>query len=201
MKKELREKVAEEAAKLLYHNVVEEYLDAKKLAAEQLGTKILPRNIDVALKMLKIALETEGEDYWRRLISLRRIAYDIMEKLSEFNLRLIGSVWRGIIKQRSDVDIELDCEDLDKVLSRIVESGLKIESVEKIDLPEPLREGSLARIKIRVEDVDVEIILKEHQAYLNPARCHIYEDRKKGLTLTELKKILVEDPVKLFVPR
>lgn len=201
MKKELREKVAEEAAKLLYHNIVEEYLDAKKLAAEQLGTKILPKNMDVALKILKIALETEGEEYWKRLVSLRRIACNVMEKLSEFNPRLIGSVWRGIIKARSDVDIEIDCEDLDRVLSRVVESGLKIESVERIDLPEPLREGSLARIKIRVEDVDVEIILKEHQAYLNPARCDIYEDRKKGLTLTELKKILVEDPVKLFIPR
>jgi len=201
VKKELREKVAEEAAKLLYHNVVEEYIDAKKLAAEQLGTKILPRNIDVALKMLKIALETEGEDYWKRLVSLRRIAYNVMEKFSEFNPRLIGSVWRGIIKPKSDIDIELDCEDLEKVLNKVVESGLKIENVERIDLPEPLREGSIARIRVKVEDVYVEIILKEHQAYLNPAKCDIYEDRKKGLTLTELKKILMEDPVKLFIPR
>lgn len=162
----------------------------------------MPRNFEVALKLLEVALESEGEDYWKRLIEMRKEALRLMEALSDFDTRLVGSVWRGIVKPNSDIDIEVDCEDLETVVKKLKENNLEILGIEEIDLPEPLREGSLVKIKIKTKnDYKAEVILKEHAAYLDPVKCDIYGDVKKGLTFTELKKIMREEPTRLFIPR
>lgn len=162
----------------------------------------MPKNIEVALKLLEVALESEGDKYWEKLSDMRREALELMKKLSEFNPRLVGSVWRGVIKPNSDIDIELDCEELERVLAVLKENKFEILEIYKIDLPEPLREGSLVKVKTKTsKGYTVEIILKEHSAYLNPSRCDIYGDVKKGLTLTELEKVVKEEPARLFIPR
>lgn len=200
--KSIKERVAEQAARILYNRLAEEYIVAKKMAARDIGVKVLPKNIDVALKLLEVALENEGEGYWRRLKDMRAQALELMEILAEFNPRLVGSVWRGIIKQDSDIDIEVDCEVLELVVGKLRGAGLEIRGIERIDLPEPLREGSIVKIKTETRaGYQVEIILKEHYSYLNPPRCDIYGDVKKGLTLTELKRIMEDDPTRLFLPR
>lgn len=200
-KRRLRELVAFEAAKLLYNGEYEEYIDAKRAAAEDLEASILPSNREVALKILEYALEVEGDDYWMRLKELRDEALEVMEDLSEFNPRLVGSVWRGIVKPSSDIDIELDSENLEEVKQRIEESGYKILGIERINVPEPLRHGSLWRIRILGKrGHEVEIILKEHQNYLNPPRCDIFGDIKKGLNISELRKVLRKMPMALFIP-
>lgn len=200
-KRRLRELVAFEAAKLLYNGEYEEYIDAKRAAAEDLEASILPSNREVALKILEYALEVEGDDYWMRLKELRDEALEVMEDLGEFNPRLVGSVWRGIVKPSSDIDIELDSENLEEVKQRIEESGYKILGIERINVPEPLRHGSLWRIRILGKrGHEVEIILKEHQNYLNPPRCDIFGDIKKGLNISELRKVLRKMPMALFIP-
>ena len=200
-KRRLRELVAFEAAKLLYNGEYEEYIDAKRAVAEDLEASILPSNREVALKILEYALEVEGDYYWMRLKELRDEALEVMEDLSEFNPRLVGSVWRGIVKPSSDIDIELDSENLEEVKQRIEESGYKILGIERIDVPEPLRHGSLWRIRILGKrGHEVEIILKEHQNYLNPPRCDIFGDIKKGLNIPELRKVLRKMPMALFIP-
>jgi len=161
----------------------------------------MPRNFEVALKLLEVALESEGEEYWRRVYEMRSEALELMNSISEFNPRLVGSVWRGIIKPNSDIDIEVDCEEPEIIMKKLRENSFEILDVEEINLPEPIREGSLAKIKTKTKKGhNVEIILKESSAYLYPSRCDIYGDVKKGLTLTELKKIMKEEPTRLFIP-
>lgn len=48
---------------------------------------------------------------------------------------------------------------------------------------------------------EAEIILKEHDWYLNPPKCDIFGDIKKGLRLQELLKVLNESPSELFIPK
>jgi predicted nucleotidyltransferase len=200
-KRSLREKVAEYAAKILYTGRADEYIEAKKIAAKEMETKIMPRNFEIALKLLEVALESEGEEYWIRVSDMRSEALELMKIISEFNPRLVGSVWRGIVKPNSDIDIEVDCEEPETVMKKLRENNFEIIQVEEVDLPGPLREGSLAKIKTKTrKGYNVEIILKEHSAYLNPSRCDIYGDVKKGLTLSELNKIMREEPTRLFIP-
>lgn len=90
-----RQAVARHAAILLYDGVVKEYKDAKEMAAEDLGVKVVPSNYEVAMELKRYAESVEGQAYYERLRSMREDALRIMERLSEFNPRLVGSVWRG----------------------------------------------------------------------------------------------------------
>lgn len=194
--------MAEQAARILYRGETSEYLEAKRLAARELGTDILPGNLEVAKKLLEVALDIEGEGYWERLMEMRMEALEIMEALEDFGPRLVGSVWRGVVKPNSDIDVELDYEDPQPVTERLRKMGYHPEPPERIDVPEPLREGSLWRIRtLGSKGTPVEIILKEHESYLSPPPCDIYGDPKKGLTLTELREVLERRPRALFTPR
>ena len=193
--------MAEAAAKYLYHGVYKEYVDAKRAAAEDLETKVLPSNREVADQLLKYALSLEGENYWKRLLELRLGALKLMEALEKFRPRLVGSIWRGVVKPGSDIDIEVDHENPEEVVEALEAAGFPVEIVERINVPEPLREGSLWRIKTEINSVEAEVILKEHQAYLNPSRCSVYGDLKKGLSISELRRVVEREPERLYIPR
>ncbi|MEM1976644.1 MAG: hypothetical protein QXX29_01935 [Nitrososphaerota archaeon] len=196
-----RDEVALEAAKLLYHGACKEYIEAKRAAAQKLGVDVLPSNREVAIKLLEYAMLVEGDDYWRRLRALREEALRIMTALSSFKPRLVGSVWRGVIKPGSDIDIELDFIDPEPVKKRLLEEGYRILEEGPVDVSEPLRCGSLWRIKIEtMAGGRAEIILKEHEWYVRPPRCDIYGDPKKGLNLLELREMLETRPHALHIP-
>lgn len=151
---------------------------------------------------MEYALFVEGDAYWDRLKNLREEALSIMNILEEFNPRLVGSVWRGIIKPNSDIDIEVDHTDPELVRRRLCEKGYKVIDEGPIDVPEHLRQGSLWKIRVRTATGrEAEIILKEHQWYLNPPRCDIFGDVKKGIRLQELADVLKESPSRLFIPK
>ncbi len=192
--------MAEAAARYLYHGTYKEYIDAKEAAAEDLDASTLPSNREVAEKLLEYALSLEGEGYWERLRELRLKALRLMEALERFRPRLVGSVWRGVVKPGSDIDVEVDFEDPEPVAEALRRGGFQVKGVEPIDVPEPLRMGSLWRIRTEVDGAEAEVILKEHQAYLNPPACDIYGDPRKGLSITELRRIIKENPAKLNIP-
>ncbi|MCD6341458.1 MAG: hypothetical protein J7L83_01190 [Thaumarchaeota archaeon] len=156
----------------------------------------------MALKLLEYALLMEGDGYWKRLENLRREALELMGVLAKFKPKLVGSVWRGIIKPGSDIDIEVDCQDPEPVKRALAESGYEVLGQEPVSVPEPLRYGSLWKIKVNTKSgKQAEIILKEHRWHLNPPKCDIFGDPKKGLNMVELRKVLKEEPARLFIPR
>ena len=143
----------------------------------------------------------EGDEYWKRLREMRLEALELMDALKKFKPRLVGSVWRGIVKPGSDIDIEVDYTDPEPVKRKLLEAGYRILEEGVIDVREPLRQGSLWRIRIETRSGRMaEVILKEHEWYLNPARCDIFGDPKKGLNPVELRRLLEEEPDKLFIP-
>ncbi len=166
-----------------------------------MGASVFPSNSEVAVKLLEYGLLIEGDRYWNRLEKLRREALSLMDVLIEFNPRLVGSVWRGIVKPESDIDIEVDCTDPEPIKQRLIENGYAISEEGPVEVPEPLRFGSLWRIKAKRGPGNVvEIILKEHKWYLNPPKCDIFGDVKRGLRKAELEKVLESSPHKLFAP-
>ena len=77
----------------------------------------MPSNHDVALELDKIAEENEGSKRKERLIEMRKEALGIMKQLERFCPVLIGSVWRGTIRQGSDIDIAVYADEPEEVLT------------------------------------------------------------------------------------
>jgi predicted nucleotidyltransferase len=102
---DLKQRVAQEAATLLYFGAEKEYKQAKIRAAQTLGTHFLPSNLEVALELDHLVEETEGKERSQRLIQMRIDALKVMKLLGAYCPIVIGSVWRGTIKRGSDIDI------------------------------------------------------------------------------------------------
>lgn len=117
----LRHRVAVEAARLLYHREYREYFQAKRVAAKRQGTIHLPSNREIHEQLLHIARRLEGEEHAHRLESMRQSALEVMERLAEWQPRIIGSTWTGHIRQGSDIDINVYCDDVELVLEALAE--------------------------------------------------------------------------------
>ena len=121
----LSERVAREAATLLYFGAEKEYKQAKDKAAQTFGVHFLPSNLEVALELDKIAEENEGPKRKERLIQMRKEALTVMQLLSGFCPVLIGSVWRGTIKRGSDIDIAVYGDDPEEIVNSLKAGGLR----------------------------------------------------------------------------
>ena len=131
---QLRARIAEEAAALMYREGVKQYLDAKRIAARRLlgasgarrvrfRPRDLPSNGEIRAALLRLAARAEGADRQRRLFAMRAVALETMRALEDFTPRLIGSVASGHIRRGSDIDLHVFTDVEDHLTLRLRDLG------------------------------------------------------------------------------
>jgi len=199
--KMLRNRVAQEAAMLLYTSQEKEYKQAKERAAETLGARVLPSNFEVAEELDRIAEEREGAQRKELLLRMRREAKEIMDVLKEFKSRLVGSVWRGTARRNSDIDILTFSQDPIQVLKQLQKHNFEAESSEWRSVTKEGRKESSFHIHVLLPSGDeAEVVVRSLDHLGQSERCETYGDVKRGLSLNQLTKILKENPLQKFVP-
>jgi predicted nucleotidyltransferase len=197
----LRSRVAREAALLLYTSQEKEYKQAKKRASDTLGVRVLPSNFEVAEELDRIAEEREGAQRRELLLRMRREAHKIMEVLSEFDPRLVGSVWRGTARQSSDIDILTFSQDASQVLKQLQEHNFVAERSEWRSVTKEGKKETSFHVHLLLSSGDeTEVVVRSLDCFGKPERCETYGDVKTGLTLEQLTKILEQNPLRKFVP-
>lgn len=126
-----RHAVAVEAANLMYHEGVDQYFDAKRIAARRvLGSRAkdtrfrpqdLPSNGEIREALLALVALSEGPERAARLFAMRVLALEVMRALADWHPRLIGSVWSGHARRGSDVDVHVfgDLDGLTRALTAL----------------------------------------------------------------------------------
>lgn len=185
----------------MYKGMIKEYKQAKEMAAENLGAKFLPSNLEVALELDEIAEELEGEERQKRLLEMRRTALDLMESLSDLHPRLIGSVWRGTVHRNSDIDIVVYTQEKTGVKERLMGLGVEVErdETELVVKSGTPRTSSHLHVRTAAGNV-VEIVIRPPWEDGEVELCEIYGDLKTGLTLSQLRRMMEEDPLRRFMP-
>ena len=200
----LRALVAREAARLLYYRLATEYKFAKLKAARELGVSVLPSNREVADELDALASLLEGESRIERLVQMRREALALMEAISEFDPKLIGSVWRGTVRIGSDIDIIVYSRSPSAVIEKLKRTGYRVVHVEsKVKAGKEL-EGKKVYLHIYVELKSgnrAEIVVRSPEDQDVKEICDIYGDVIEGLTIDELRRVLAEDPTRRFIPQ
>jgi predicted nucleotidyltransferase len=198
---DLRCKIAREAATLLYFGAEKEYKQAKLKAAKTLGIHFLPTNLEVAIELDKIAEANEGPAKKERLIQMRKETLKIMKTLKEYGPFLIGSVWRGTIRQGSDIDIALYHDVPGEILNLLKKNNIKIS---KTDWTTATKKGKPeASFHIYVETSGkqrAEIVVRSSEEAGRKRKCEIFGDELKGLNIKELERLLKENPAQKFIP-
>ncbi len=198
---DLKQRVAREAATLLYFGAEKEYKQAKEKAAKTFGVHFLPSNLEVALELDKIAEENEGAKRSERLVQMRKEALEIMRLLGGFCPVLIGSVWRGTIKQGSDIDIAVYTDDPEEILIILKAGGIKVQKTAWTTVNK--RGATLESFHIYSETVSkhgLEIVVRSREEAGKKRKCETFGDELKGLDIKELERVLETNPTRQFIP-
>ncbi|MBN1784759.1 MAG: nucleotidyltransferase domain-containing protein [Candidatus Bathyarchaeota archaeon] len=197
----LRSRVAQEAALLLYTSQEKEYKQAKKRAAETLGSRIFPSNREIAEELDQIAEDREGTQRREQLLRMRKEAKEIMRFLKDFSPRLVGSVWRGTARQGSDIDIITFSQDHLQVLEQLQKHHFEISHAERLSVTKEGEKESSFHIHVIFQSGDeVEVVVRSLTSLGKKERCETYGDVKTGLSFNQLGKVLKENPLQKFVP-
>jgi hypothetical protein len=130
----LRQAVAEEAARIMVEQGIDDFLLAKRKAAERLGVvdaSILPRNTEIEAALFARQRLFSGGRHEAELADLRRSAVQAMRLMSEFEPRLVGPVLTGTASAHSDINLHLFSETPEPVLIRLEERGIPHEELER----------------------------------------------------------------------
>ena len=189
----LRHRVAVEAARLLYTREFKEYFQAKREAARRQGSLHLPSNREIHEQLLVLARRLDASDHERRLQQLRQDALSLMQCLSDYHPRVIGSVWTGHIRPGSDIDLNVYSDDIEAVQQSLCDYQVELEVVRS-------RKGGEAREYVHLHvngnglgaeaEVTVYPLAEQHQR----PRCGITGGPMARGTLAELRQRLAPEP-------
>jgi len=195
-----KDKVAKEAAVLLYTQQEKEYKQAKQRAAETLGARTLPSNKQVAEELDRVADEMEGPSKKEKLAQMRTDALSVMVMLGEFHPRLVGSVWRGTAHRNSDIDIEAFTSNYSSVLERLGQNY----TIRRAEWQTVTKGAGTERaFHIYFTSAignEVELVIRSPEKMNETDKCEIYGDTIKGLNIHQLRRVLLTNPAKQFVP-
>lgn len=197
----MKDRVATEAAVLLYSQQEKEYKQAKHKAADTLRARTLPSNRAVAEELDRISDEAEGESKRERLVQMRKEALSLMVILGDFHPRLTGSVWRGTAHKNSDIDIEAFAPNPEIVLERLRKNSLNVTKAEWQSVTKGKKIETAFHIYLWFSPVyQIEIVTRNPEKMGEIEKCEIYGDLIKGLNIHQLRKVLMENPNQKFLP-
>jgi hypothetical protein len=130
----LRQAVAEEAARIMREQGVDDFLLAKRKAAERLGVmdaSILPRNTEIEAAMVAHQRLFDADRHESELATLRRAALEAMRLMSDFEPRLVGPVLAGTASGHSEINLHVFSESAEAVSLRLEERGIPHEVLER----------------------------------------------------------------------
>jgi hypothetical protein len=107
---ELRERLAQEAARVMAEGGIEDFGLAKRKAADRLGVRglsALPTNVEIESRLAERLRIFEPEGFSQRLSNLRRLAADVMLDLEPFAPRLVGAVLAGTVTVSSGIELHV----------------------------------------------------------------------------------------------
>jgi len=129
-----RRVLAQEAARLIVEQGIEDYRVAKIKAAERLGMSergSLPRNAEIE-RAVSEHLKLFGRELHADLLRLlRRAALSAMELLAPFTPRLVGPVLHGTASANSAVNLHVFADNAELVAMRLQESSVQYRPFER----------------------------------------------------------------------
>lgn len=164
-RRQMRELIAQTAARLIAEDGIQDYAAAKRKAARQIGaqdTHSLPTNNEV-LQALRAYQELyQRDEQPLRLKRLRQEALVFMNLLECFNPFLTGSVLSGTATRHSDINLQLFTDNAKEVELFLLNRNMPYETGEKrfrlndeaLPVPTFTLHGEEAEIKVAVFATD-----------------------------------------------
>jgi hypothetical protein len=139
---QLRRALAQEAARIMSEQGIDDFLLAKRKAADRLGVgdaSVLPKNTEIEAALSEYHRLFGANDHPTSLARLRRVALQAMQLLKEFEPRLVGPVLNGTASEHSEINLHLFADQPESVSMRLIENGIPYDVAERRLRYEPTR--------------------------------------------------------------
>lgn len=164
-RRQMRELIAQSAARLIAEDGIQDYASAKRKAARQMGasdTHSLPSNGEVELALRAYQELYQKDEQPLRLRQLRQEALTFMHLLERFNPHLSGSVLNGTATRHSDINIQLFTDNIKDVELFLLNRNIDYEAGEKrfrlndesLTIPVFTLQGGITEIRVAVFATD-----------------------------------------------
>ena len=126
--------VCEEAARIMDEQGIRDFQSAKTKAVERLGVGRrfpLPSNWEIEQALKQRLRLFNGEGWIKRCRLLWRTATETMETFSRFEPRVVGALLRGIVTDRTPVELHLFADSPEEITGSLVDNAIPYEIFDK----------------------------------------------------------------------
>lgn len=123
----LRRALAQEAARIMSEQGIDDFGIAKRKAAERLGAtdiSVLPKNTEIEEALAAHHRLFEGHAHTSTLSALRETALRAMRLLERFEPRLVGPVLSGTASAHSEITLHVFSDGPEPVLFHLMDRGV-----------------------------------------------------------------------------
>lgn len=160
--RQMRERLAQEAAQILAETGSRDFFAAKRKAAEHLGavdTRNMPSNKEIEAALMTYQRLFRADSQPQELRRLRQVALQAMKFFSRYRPRLAGSVLRGTADTNSTVTLHVYAGAMEEVGLHLMENAIPFQTAEKRLRFGIERYQSLPVYRFLAEDTPIEVIV------------------------------------------
>jgi len=131
---QMRLRIAQEAARLMSEEGVQDFYAAKRKAAQHLGapdTRNMPRNQEIEAALQTYQRLFRDEEQSEHLHNLRQAAVQAMHFLEIFRPRLVGSVLSGTAGRHADINLHVFADTPEEVSLFLMENSIPFQPAQK----------------------------------------------------------------------
>jgi hypothetical protein len=155
----LRSAVAQEAARLMAEHGIQDYLVAKRKAAERYGViddSVLPKNTEIESALLSYQRLFGGQQHTSSLKELRQMALQAMKLLEKFEPRLVGPVLTGSATEYADIQLHVFSDSPESVAMHLMDRRYEYQVFERRVRMTPERVIGVPSVRFEMEEKTVE---------------------------------------------
>ena len=159
---QLRRALAQEAARIMSEQGIDDFGLAKRKAAERLGATdiaVLPKNTEIEEALATHHRLFESHTHSSTISSLRETALRAMRLLERFQPRLVGPVLSGTASAHSEITLHLFAEGSEPVALHLMERGIPHRIGERRMRYEPDRLVSYPVVQFVAGDKEIDAIV------------------------------------------
>jgi hypothetical protein len=173
--RQMRERLAQEAAQILAETGSRDFFAAKRKAAEHLGavdTRNMPSNKEIEVALMTYQRLFRADRQPQELRRLRQVALQAMKFFTRFRPRLAGSVLRGTADTNSTVTLHVYAGAVEEVGLHLMDNAIPFETADKRLRFGIERYQTLPVYRFLAEETPIEVVVfpldGSHQAPLSP---------------------------------
>ena len=185
--------VCEEAARIMDQQGIRDFQVAKTKAVERLGLGRrfpLPSNREIE-QALKQRLRLFNAEVWtNRCRLLWRLATETMEMFSSYNPRVVGPLLRGIVTDKTPVELHLFADSPEEITDSFLEYAIPYECFDKRVRFRRNRYALIPAFRFACEDVSVELLAFARKDIREAPICPVDGQPMRRLSLPRAREML-----------